>query len=433
MAGAMRAHDEFWAEFRATCDLTLRPLDCLDDVRASMPLVAPERRRWARARVVGGALAAAAAVAVLLVGVLSTTPARDALTFTVGSEARPGALNDWIGAPSGRALPVRFSDGSGLVLSPSSRARVLSTSDSGAHLVIERGQAQVRVVHQDATRWLMEAGPFKIDVVGTQFDVQWAPETERFELKLRSGAVRVSGAFLSQTIALSEGQTLVADCEAERTELLGKNATARAAATERLGAVAGAAATSELPVAAELRAGSGAVSPRGPGASSPAPSPSRSATASAAGAGWSRLAGQGRYRDAYALLAREGFKQVCAKAPGSRLVQLGDVARLSGHPLQAKQAYVKARAARANPGMAAYGLGLVAFHAEGNYQEAAHWFRTYLAGQSAGGLRPEAMARLMEAEQKSGDRSGSRRTAQAYLKAYPGGPHAALARQVLQR
>jgi TolA-binding protein len=145
---------------------------------------------------------------------------------------------------------------------------------------------------------------------------------------------------------------------------------------------------------------------------------------------WKTLAASGRYQDAFALIQSRGFERVCGSASTQELVQLGDVARLAGQPAAARRAYVKARSA-SKVAMAAYGLGLTAFDQERNYPQAARWFRTYLRERPRGGLRREALGRLMEALRRSGDRSGARQVARRYVKEFPDGTHASLARRLI--
>jgi outer membrane protein assembly factor BamD (BamD/ComL family) len=65
--------------------------------------------------------------------------------------------------------------------------------------------------------------------------------------------------------------------------------------------------------------------------------------------------------------------------------------------------------------------------------QAAEWFSTYLKEQPGGALAREALGRLIEAYQAAGDRVSARAAAERYLKSYPDGPHATLARQALHR
>ena len=54
----------------------------------------------------------------------------------------------------------------------------------------------------------------------------------------------------------------------------------------------------------------------------------------------------------------------------------------------------------------------------------------YLRDQPRGGLRREAMGRLLESWQRAGDQGKAAKIAQQYLLEYPTGAHAPLARQL---
>ena len=141
--------------------------------------VVPRASRWQR----WALLLTAAAVVVL--GILLWPSAGKPLAFEVGPKEgetaspsaapTPGAVGEWIAAPQQAALPLRFSDGSVIVLDADARARVAEVTAHGARVVVERGAAQVRVVHGPETHWDIKAGPFDVRVVGTAFDVGWDP------------------------------------------------------------------------------------------------------------------------------------------------------------------------------------------------------------------------------------------------------------------
>jgi outer membrane protein assembly factor BamD (BamD/ComL family) len=75
-------------------------------------------------------------------------------------------------------------------------------------------------------------------------------------------------------------------------------------------------------------------------------------------------------------------------------------------------------------------LGLTAFEQEGDFTGAARWFETYLAEQADGNLRREAAGRAMEAWQRAGARDRARAAALEYLRQYPNGVQAPLARRL---
>jgi hypothetical protein len=337
------------------------------------------------------------------------------LEFVLGERLERGEVGAWIAAAGQERLPIAFSDGTRIELETDTRARVATVSPHGAHLVIERGRATADVVHRPNARWLVDVGPFKVDVVGTRFDVGWDPAKERLDLALHAGAVVVSGSFLRQPIHVGEGQRLVVsnpDRRAELTDPAGGEAVA--SRSESSGSEPG----TEL-----LDAGS-------VGAARPAPS-ARGSSAAPRDATWQELAARGKYKDALAAADRLGFDAECGRASGDELVTLGDVARFAGDAARARRAYLAARTKLERGGRSAFGLGLVAFDQERNFTDSARWFRTYLAEQPRGALRREAEGRLMEALSRSGNAASAREVAKRYLSSYPDGSHAALARELL--
>jgi outer membrane protein assembly factor BamD (BamD/ComL family) len=69
----------------------------------------------------------------------------------------------------------------------------------------------------------------------------------------------------------------------------------------------------------------------------------------------------------------------------------------------------------------------------GRASDAIGWFKRYLTEQPNGPLAREAAGRLIELLRQTGDSARAQEAAAGYLKRYPTGPHAALARNVLAR
>ena len=125
---------------------------------------------------------------------------------------------------------------------------------------------------------------------------------------------------------------------------------------------------------------------------------------------------------------------MCRAANQRELVALADAARLAGHVGHAHEALTMLRHRypdSADAATAAFTLGRIAFERRGAYEEAAHWFATYLEEQPRGPLMGDAVGRLMEARQRAGDRAGARMDATRYLLRFPEGPYAPAARVIL--
>jgi hypothetical protein len=127
------------------------------------------------------------------------------------------------------------------------------------------------------------------------------------------------------------------------------------------------------------------------------------------------------------------FERRCQGASAERLARLADEARYAREFTDEAFALrlLRRRFAGTPPGaLAAFALGRLEFDVHGNHRRAAEWFGTYLKEQPSGPLAREARGRLMEATLKAGELQRARALAQDYLEAYPGGPHAELARSL---
>jgi hypothetical protein len=295
---------------------------------------------------------------------------------------------------------------------------VSAIGPDGARVVLEQGQAEARVVHRRASRWLFDVGPFEVVVVGTRFDVSWEPVTEVFHLELREGMVQVSGACLTQPKTIGGGRQLRVSCKNGHEQVLEttEETTAGSLPDESRSAQILEPLVTGTPTAV--------VRPRPPSASALANNDPLASDA------WHQLAAAGKYAEALALLERRDFGETLRRATGEELIELGDVARLAGRSARAREAYLGARDKLPGGGRSAYGLGLTAFDHDRDYAVAAYWFGVYLDEQPGGDLRREASARLFEAWQAAGDRDKARATASRYLADYPNGPQAALARSL---
>jgi transmembrane sensor len=378
--------------------------------------VARRRERAPTRRRIALSMAFAAAAALLIVLVLLP---RRPLHFRAAGGAE-GRLGEWIAAPAGEALPLRFSDGTVLALDPEARARVVTVEARGARVVLERGRIEASVVHREGTRWTLDVGPFAVLVTGTRFHVSWTPETEAFRLDLEEGSVRVTGPLVGEPRTVSAGQTLKIACKERRLEL-----------------------TSADPVKAETAVLANQAPPDPPAPeptipaipSAPAPLTARPIE-SAPRPSFRDLNAQGKYEEAVRAAESEGFASTCDRLGPADLMALADAARFAGKPARAADALRALR--RHFPGdpraaTAAFLLGRAAFDQRGAHGEAATWFTTYLAEQPRGSLAGEALGRLFECQQRTGDLASARATAQRYLDAYPTGPNAEQAKSLLAR
>ncbi|MDF3071401.1 MAG: hypothetical protein K0R38_7002 [Polyangiaceae bacterium] len=386
----------------------------LGSVRARVIARPPRRRLKYKPVLAVAAVVVSAAAVAALVGVGKP---RTPLGATFGDH--PLSVGEWVSATEASTPPIHFSDGSQVSLAPGSRARLATLDSVGAHLVLESGSADVRVVPNHGARYKVSLGPFAVDVTGTRFDVGFRPNDELFTLVLHEGRVVVSGCVLGEGRQLLAGESLRASCRAGHFEI-------SAAGTRPIpSALAAPSAASTAPAKAEPEPAPEAdIAPRVPRESPPvAPT-------------WQGLSRQSRFTEAYALIEQEGFDAAVAKSSASELALLGDTARFAGKPADALTAYQSLRSRAAGSAaakLAAFSIARVHFDQRAAYADAARWFRTYLAEQPGGPFAREAEGRLMEALSRSGDGAGARKVAEGYLARHARGPHERVARQLLSR
>ncbi|HEY6080558.1 MAG TPA: FecR domain-containing protein [Polyangiaceae bacterium] len=110
--------------------------------------------------------------------------------------------------PSGARLS--FSDGTRVDLQDGARARIAAVDAHGARLAIENGHAALAVAQRPSAAWFVDAGPFVIQVSGTQFDVDWSSYDNTLSVDLHDGSLIVSGPPAPAGVLLRAGQRLTA-------------------------------------------------------------------------------------------------------------------------------------------------------------------------------------------------------------------------------
>ena len=363
------------------------------------------------------ALGLAAAAALYFVQKPST------LTFAVGNDDRNGTLGNWVSASEHQTLPLRFSDGTKLLLEDTAQARVTELQAKGAHVVLERGKLRASVVHQNGTHWELQAGPFTVFVRGTRFNLNWSAESAAFSLELTEGKVDVTGPGLAGFKSVGAGQTLEVSGGSGGWHI-GKPT---AAPTNDAEKVDPSSSPSNSAASADIL-GINDKGPVGP--------PVVGRAAASASPSWQELATAGNYGEALAFAKKTGLSKIYSAGTVSDLTRLAQVARFAGASDTARGALRAIRerfAGSPESAMATFDLGRLSFDSSGRYLEAAHWFREYLREFPHGNLAREALGRLVESLERGGDHLGAREAASDYLLRYPNGPHAGLSRRLLNR
>jgi TolA-binding protein len=316
--------------------------------------------------------------------------------------ATPGADGQWLGVAADHdAGMLRFSEGSEIELLPGSQSRVAELTEQGAHVVLRAGKLRARVVHRAHTRWMVGAGPYAIDVIGTAFDVEW--RGERLELRLRDGSVVVRGPSLHEGIRVAAGQRLVAHSDSGNAELSTIEPPAK-------------------PAPPALPPPTAASPPEHRGPVHPA-------------ASWTDLLTDGNFKGVLALAHSRGIDPTLRRAALADLVALSDAARYSGDRELARRGLLAQRerfASSSEAHAAAFLLGRMADDT-GAADEALRWYEVYLRESPRGAFAAEALGRKLVVVVRSGDATAAHSLARQYLQRFAQGAHAAYAREVLQR
>ena len=331
--------------------------------------------------------------------------------YKVGSEragATPVALmpaGEWIATSSATAEERKFDDGSSVRLESESAARVQFVQAKGGLVHLDRGAGKLKVHHRDGSTWRVAAGPYEVEAIGTEFTVDWVAGRDKpLRVSVSEGTVAVRGPAFRGTRFVSAHQMVeVASSES-----------AAAAVTP---------APAPTPVSVD------SLSPETDEVTADETLPS---SPHARGEkSWRALEASGKYADAVKAAERRGLSSIYQSGAGDDLLALARAARFAGRMAVSRDALMACRARFAGSPQAAMSAFLLGRSASG--AQAAEWFSTYLREQPGGALAREALGRLLEAYQASGDRVAARAAAERYLKSYPDGPHATLAREALHR
>jgi hypothetical protein len=350
-------------------------------------------RRWLLPLVLAGGLVAAVAVYLL------HTPALD---FTVEGGAAPE--DGYLQTPAGAETAVRFSDGTEVRLEPSSRGRVAWTGPRGARVMLERGRARVKVVPRKGSQWQFDAGPCRVQVTGTKFDLGWSDEDQVLELGLSSGSVIVRGPPAPTGVTMHAGQRLVMDVRRGFTRL------------EPLVATPAPASVVEPAPPREM------------------PAPVEPARAERRGESWSERVLAGDFSAVLREAHRRGVEEVLRREDAADLMALAEAARYSGVTPLARRTLVTVRArfpGASQAHKAAFLLGRMAEDGDGDLPGALAWYHRYLEDAPGGAFRDEALGRQMTATLRLHGRARARSLAGDYLGRFPGGSYAAPARAIL--
>jgi hypothetical protein len=366
------------------------------------------------------ALAAAAAVAAVAL-FASHRRAVQAFEVANGSVMNGGYIRPT--APEGAR--VLFGDGTEVVLESGARTKVAEVYPHGARILLEEGKARLHVVPLPGAKWLVDAGPYTIQVTGTVFDVAWAVPEESLDLWLREGSVVLTGPLMTQGFVVRAGQHLVA--RVRENLLLIDGQPSEDFRVRSLDV------TSEPPLAeasgpARAGAAKGARPADGRGASAGAADDGRSLS-------WSKRLAAGDFEGILADANRRGLDGLLSKAPRSELGVLADAARYARRFDVARRALLSERerfAGSVQASEAAFFLGGLAETEAAPVPSALEWYERYLAESPQGTYASQALGRKLMIVHRLRGREAAKPLALGYLNQYPKGPYARYAKNLLE-
>lgn len=354
----------------------------------------PRPSRW---RVVVPSLVVLAAAAVLTFVFWPEAP----LGVSVRGQVA-GQPVDFVQAAADAESVVDFSDGSEVTVRGDSQVRVLGVTAQGAQVSLERGAAHVSVVHRQKTKWMFSAGPYRVHVVGTKFELKWNPETGGLVVEMDDGIVEVDGPGLSRQRVTSK-QKLEAMAAPASASLYLESPPQEVVAAE----------TSAPQLRNRPRVEKTVEKPAGP-----------------TGPSWRYLADQGDVVGAMRAADQAGFTWLANSMPRGDVLVLGDVARKAKQPARAMEAWLAVRerfGGSVGASEAAMRLGTLAEDLR-DIDGAVRWFE--LADREAPNT-PDALGGELEVLVRAGRRADAKRVGAEYLKRFKNGAHAVAARSAM--
>ena len=389
---------------------------------------------------------AAAGLVLALGGWLARRPRP--LTYVVtGGEVE---ANGYVACAGEAPTELRFSDGTRVRLERGTRMSVAAPGPRGARLRVEDGQAHFEVIHRPGADWSVEAGPYRVQVTGTVFDVRWSAGDEAV-IALRVGSVRVTGPHLAAPVTLAPGQRLVARLASADVRLEAGPLDEVASAPPAPVALALAAPPVANPSASITAAPSNPApaaereppptAPQGEALTRPRAAPRASGRAASgpretlAPDGWARRVANGESAAVLSEARAHVFDDVIGdvNVDARSLAALADAARYDGQPALSQRALTELRRRfpdSAEARTAAFQLGRMADDA-GDARGALAWYRRYADEAPRGPYAAEAFGReLLDIERLSG-RAAAAPAARAYLARFPDGTYLLQARAML--
>lgn len=301
-------------------------------------------------------------------------------------EGRPPIAVEAVAEPRVLAL----SDRSRVELATGARVVPLVNDDSRFELALERGRARFDVTPGGPRAWTIDCGAVQVHVVGTSFVIERA--TDHVHVEVERGRVRVEGERVpSGSRVLGRGEFITVSLANPAPEPAEVDVVPQRALPE---------------VARPARAGSLSVEPV-----------------------WRTMAERGPHDDAYAVLDAEGgVHETVDESSPRELMLLADVARLSGHPVDAVsplERLLESHADAPEAPLAAIILARLELAALHRPERAIRAFERAVELGVPAAFDAEVCAGLAIARSRAGDEDGAATLAGECLLRHASPPHAA--------
>lgn len=291
----------------------------------------------------------------------------------------------WDGEQAVRMLT--FSDGTNIALAHGSALDVTAVDEHGAVLRLRTGHASLAVTPRPGATWVVQAGPYRVRVTGTAFELDWSDTTQRFAIAMQHGSVLVSGPHIAGgEVALRDRESLTVG-------------------------------EPEVKVAVEAPAK----------VEAPIVRPKR--VPSVTEHDWAQRIASGEFAAVLQEAERAGISQVLAHATIEDLSALADAARYARQTELARRALLALR--RRFPSASQDSAFLLGRLMEG--EAALRWYERYLVEQPNGVYAAQALGRAMVLQHEAGDLASAAGSAARYLEREPSGPYATTARALVTR
>lgn len=363
-----------------------------------------------------------------------------ALAYHVSDSGTPGIPGQWIVADTPGNVRYEFEQGSRIDVRFKSKTRVVKSDEDMVQMEVANGAITADIVGNQHTRWVVNAGMWRVTVLGTRFAVDWRSEAEALEVTVFRGKVLVQGPGESaEGVAVTGGYRFSAN--GQRRSLLPQ--------TEETPQRNGASLKSDVaPVSDDIEERTGTAESARADAKDDGEK-NWKATEGDDGMGtphadtfgnrqnprldWLVYYANGEYDKAVSSASAYGVDRLAEELNAVRLWKLQDAARISKKYDLSTRILHRFRArfpAQANARVAAFLLGRIAMDKK-QFSTASRWFNRYISEDAYGPLAEEAHGLLIVVYEKTGERPLAQKAAREYLNRYRGGAFAHIAARQL--